>query len=87
MKKMELTELLSKYKANRCTDEEIDLLNSWYNDFEIKNLPPLTKVQLQEINSMQPPIAKHKATLILYILVGLAAILALTIVSLAGWLN
>lgn len=86
MEKQELRQLLDKYKDNQCTDKEYTLLDNWYLEFELDNLPPLTTAQLEEISSMQPPaITKRKTPLIIYILVGIAAILALMVINFAVW--
>lgn len=87
MKNSEIIELLDKYKDKRCTEEDIIILENWYLNYEIDNLPSLTASQMEEINLMQAPIEniKKPLTLTIYILIGIAAILALTIVSLAVW--
>jgi transmembrane sensor len=87
MEKQELRQLLDKYLDNRCTDEENTLLDNWYLEFELEDLPPLTDAQLEEIDSMQPPVVKSKKRppLSFYILIGIAAALAITVISLAVW--
>lgn len=86
MEKQELRQLLDKYKDNQCTNEEYALLDNWYLEFELENLPPLTEAQLEEITSMQPPkVTQKKTPLTLYILIGIAAVLALMIISFAVW--
>ena len=87
MEKQELKKLLDKHKQNQCTDEDNTLLENWYLKFEFADLPPLTDAQLEEIGSMQALkfTPKKSLPLTLYLAIGLAAVLALTIVSLAVW--
>ncbi|SDL01643.1 FecR family protein [Pedobacter sp. ok626] len=53
MNRAEIKDLLAKYKANACTDAELEILESWYLEYENTDLPELSdkekKADLDEI--------------------------------------
>lgn len=58
MNKDEIKDLLARYKANACTDKELEILESWYLEFENTGLPDLSdkekKADLDKIWESMP---------------------------------
>ncbi|WP_367866951.1 FecR family protein [Pedobacter sp. WC2423] len=57
---MNKSELIKKYSNGTCTEGEKILLESWYNKFELNDIPRLTELQFEEINTSVPNIIANK---------------------------
>ncbi len=53
-------ELLDKYRVGTCTERELAILESWYANFELDQLAPLTETQFNEIAASKAPKVKKR---------------------------
>jgi transmembrane sensor len=82
MTNQDVQQLLKKYLAGSCTEQERALLETWYLQHEDLSLPPLTQVQLSEIeNSIPPPIFAHRSVVKLWPRIAAAAAVLLFVVT------
>lgn len=72
MENQEAKALLEKYRNNRCTEEELAILESWYNKYELTNLANLNDADWNNINATTAPAVKNEIKLWLRI-AGIAA--------------